>query len=196
MVNAADDWDMSYPGIVKIFVPLRLVLGLVAGLGGAALVPVAVVAGLGLRVAALGVVVAVAGVAIALSSKVDGCAACKVPFTSTHTDFRGADLPFVIHTLDAATAGHAASLPALAALPHQTPNERVTSTLELSYCPSCSALARAFTAERHFQADGSSTLQKMAPTSDLNGPVVKLLLDVLGARNTALQATFYGGQRS
>jgi hypothetical protein len=184
---------MSNPGTVKIFVPMRLVLGIAAGLGGAALVAVALVAGLGLRLALVGLVVAVAGVAIAASSKVDGCAGCKVPFASTYTNFRIGDLPSVVGALGAATAGHAGALGALASLPHQAPSERVTATLELSYCPSCSALGRAFTAERHFQGDGSSTLEKMAPASDLNGPVVKALLDVLGARNTALQATFYGG---
>lgn len=100
----------------------------------------------------------------------------------------------VVDALGAASAGHPGSLGALAALPHQTPSERVTATLELSYCPSCSALGRAFTAERHFQGDGSSTLQKMAPASDLGGPVVKRLLDVLGARSTALRTTFYAGR--
>jgi hypothetical protein len=185
---------MSNPGIVKIFVPLRLVLGVVAALGGAALVAGALVLGLGLRLAAMGAIVAVAGVAIAASSKVEGCAGCKVPFASTHTDFRVGDLPSVVGVLGSATAGHPGSLGALASLPHQTPSERVTATLELSYCPSCSALARAFTAERHFQGDGSSTLEKLAPASELAGPIVKTLLDVLGARNTALQTTFYGGR--
>jgi hypothetical protein len=185
---------MSSPHIVKIFVPMRLVLGIGAALGGAAVVALALVAGLGLRLALVGVVVSVAGVAIAASSKVEGCAGCKTPFTSNHTDFRIGDLPYVVGALGAAAAGNAGSLGALASLPHQAPTERVTATLDLSYCPSCSVLGRAFTAERHFQGDGSSTLQKTAPTIELQGPVVKMLLDVLGARNTALQTTFYGGR--
>jgi hypothetical protein len=184
---------MSDGVVTKIFVPGRLVLGLLAAVGGLGLIALAFTIGFSLRLAGIGAVVAVAGVAIAATSKVEGCAACKAPFVSTHTNFKlaeGAQMVSVVRSNDPR------ALATLVQATHTTPSDRVTATFELEYCPRCNALGKAVTGERQFLPDGSSTTQNLSPPLLLRGPVVAAAVEAIGARNTALAATFYTGTPS
>jgi hypothetical protein len=178
----------------KVFVPMRLVVGLgVAAVG--ALVLVAIFLFLDhvrLSTLAIGPTLVALGVGAALSSRADACGACHEVLERTRMEVP-IELDATTRAAVQATAhGFVDGVLGLKTVPLTSANAAVTASVELDYCPACQQLGRIAAGHRRNQ-NGFSTLENVSPRVTISGWPVAHVLAAMTARNEAWSRAVYGG---
>lgn len=179
----------------KIFVPARLIGGLVALVAGALVCVYAVEASgslvallsHGLTLTGVGVLLAIIGASIALTARVDGCAPCHQAFEDTFTMFLLEHRNYVAQAISVLPSDGGRALLAMQAAPfspHSAPNK---ASVEVEYCPKCQALGRVRLATRKTLPDGALVAEDYSPATAMRGATVQAVVRMVNERNYARQ---------